>query len=233
MVRISKSSVTAASPVPAPVAAAPEVVVAPVEEKKAKKEKAAPKAKKEKASEPVVEVAPVPEPVVEEPAAVVEEAADELVIDKTNLSSVLLSEIAEFNKNFKAWTSIEKAINANVKNITKISSRISKVADKSTKKRKNTKNKPSGFEKPTLISDALAVFFERPIGSRMPRTEVSKKIHEYIVTHNLQNAANRRNIHPDMKLKQLLSVNDDELTYFNLQKFLKHHFKKDAPTASA
>jgi chromatin remodeling complex protein RSC6 len=48
---------------------------------------------------------------------------------------------------------------------------------------------------------------------------------------NLQNAKNRRIIHPDAKLKQLLKVNNDELTYFNLQKYLKFHFKKEAVAA--
>jgi chromatin remodeling complex protein RSC6 len=62
----------------------------------------------------------------------------------------------------------------------------------------------------------------------MARTEVSKQIHDYVMQQKLQNAANRRIIHPDAKLKQLLNVNNDELTYFNLQKYLKFHFKKEA-----
>ena len=62
----------------------------------------------------------------------------------------------------------------------------------------------------------------------MARTEVSKQIHEYVMSQKLQNEKNRRIIHPDPKLKQLLNVNNDELTYFNLQKYLKFHFKKEA-----
>jgi len=171
-------------------------------------------------------VAPVVVPVV---APVVEDAAvvDEVAVDKTTLSGALIAEIAEFNKNFQQWNNYSNALKANVKNITKISSRVSKNADKSTKRKKNAKSKPSGFEKPTPISDELAVFFGKELGSLMARTEVSKQIHDYVMQQKLQNASNRRIIHPDAKLKQLLNVNNDELTYFNLQKYLKFHFKKD------
>ena len=117
---------------------------------------------------------------------------------------------------------------ANLKNITKLADRVSKNAAKS-KKRKNTNTgKKSGFEKPTLISDDLAAFFGKPKGTLMARTEVSKGIHKYVVDNNLQKKENRRIIHPDAKLKKLLDSKEDEITYFNLQKYLKCHFIKDS-----
>ena len=215
MVRAS----TKATPtsVPVPVADTP-VTVAPVAKKATKTKKPA-----EETSAPVV--APVSVPVVVSEDTV---PVDDAVFDKTTLSGALLAEIAEFNKNFQAWNNFGNALKANIKNITKISSRVSKNADKSNKRKKNTKSKPSGFEKPTPISDELAVFFGRELGTLMARTEVSKQIHDYVMQQKLQNAANRRIIHPDAKLKQLLNVNNDELTYFNLQKYLKFHFKKEA-----
>lgn len=212
MVRASKTS----APVPAPVS----VPVVPVEEKPKVKRTAKPK------KEVVVET-PV-ETVVETVVAEVD-----VTLDKTSLSDALLAEISLFNQNFQVWMNSGAALKNNIKNITKISARVSKSAEKTTKRKKNSKSKPSGFEKPTLISDELAVFFERPLGSRMARTEVSKMIHQYVTGKNLQNAENRRIIHPDSKLKDLLKVNNDELTYFNLQKFLKYHFKKDVPVATA
>jgi chromatin remodeling complex protein RSC6 len=232
MVRASKSSVPApAAPVPAVVETP---VAAPAEAPKAKK--ASSKAKK--AAEPVAAVeAPAPAPVVvETPAATVEEtpAVAEGEVDKNSLAATLLSEVAEFNKNYQTWVTLGASLKNNVKNIVKISARVSKNAEKSSKKRgKNTKGKPSGFEKPTLISDELAAFFGKPVGTRMARTEVSSEIHNYVKSQNLQNPANRRQINPDPKLKGLLKVTDDALTYFNLQKFLKFHFKKEAPTATA
>lgn len=198
----------------------------------------APVKKVTKTKKPVEESVPAPVPVSEPVSVPVAldnsvAAVDDLVVDKSTLSGALLAEIAEFNKNFQAWNNYGNALKANIKNITKISSRVSKNADKSSKRKKNTKSKPSGFEKPTPISDELAIFFGKEIGSLMARTEVSKQIHDYVIQQKLQNTANRRIIHPDPKLKQLLNVNNDELTYFNLQKYLKFHFKKDTPVVVA
>ena len=193
---------------------------------KSEKVKKAPKAKKAESTEaapavvaPVVDLAPV------DPLVAL--SGDAAVLDKSTLSGALLAEIADFNKNFQEWTNFGNALKNNVKTIAKISSRVSKNADKSSKRKKNAKSRPSGFEKPTLISDELAVFFGKDIGTLMARTDVSKQIHEYVVQQKLQNEKNRRIIHPDAKLKKLLNVNNDELTYFNLQKYLKFHFQKD------
>jgi chromatin remodeling complex protein RSC6 len=206
MVRASSKSVVNTPTVVAPV----------VDEKKTVEKK---KVKKEEVPvEPVV--API-EPVV----------VPEIVLDKSSLSEAMLAEMAEFNKNYQSWLSFGNLLKSNVKNIAKLSSRISKCADKSSKRRKSTHTK-SGFEQPTLISDDLAVFFGKTPGTKMARTEVSKQIHEYVKANNLQNAANRRIIHPDSKLKKLLDSKDDELTYFNLQKYLKHHFKKEVVIAA-
>jgi hypothetical protein len=86
---------------------------------------------------------------------------------------------------------------------------------------------PSGFVKPTLISNELAEFLGKSIGTEMPRTEVSKEINAYIEAHGLQDRHNGRIINPDEKLRKLLRLSEgDELTYFNLQKYMKHHFIK-------
>lgn len=177
--------------------------------------------------------APVEAPVVETPVVAEADAAATEGADKNTLSGALMEEIATFNKNFAVWQSAANAMKVNIKNIAKISARVSKNAEKSSKKKKNNNSgKLSGFEKPTLISDELAVFFGKEKGSRMARTEVSKMIHKYVKEHSLQNNENRRIIHPDAKLKKLLDSKDEELTYFNLQKYLKHHFKKDAPATA-
>lgn len=226
MARASKTSAPSSAPV-VPVVVTPAVEGTSVEKPKAKRT-AKPK-KDVAATETPVVVAPVEDASVEAAVSVEVDAT----LDKTSLSDALLAEISLFNQNFQVWMNSGAALKNNIKNITKISARVSKSAEKTTKRKKNSKSKPSGFEKPTLISDELAVFFERPLGSRMARTEVSKMIHQYVTGKNLQNAQNRRIIHPDPKLKDLLKVNNDELTYFNLQKFLKFHFKKDAPVAVA
>ena len=58
----------------------------------------------------------------------------------------------------------------------------------------------AAFMKPMTPSAALAAV----IGSKpMPRTEVTKKVWEYIKKHNLQDAANKRMINADAKLKAI------------------------------
>jgi chromatin remodeling complex protein RSC6 len=64
----------------------------------------------------------------------------------------------------------------------------------------------------------------------MARTEVTRDINKYIRTHNLQDKENGRKINPDTKLASLLKLQTtDELTYFNLQKYMSPHFAKAVP----
>jgi chromatin remodeling complex protein RSC6 len=175
----------------------------------------APKAKKtskkEAASEPVVEATEA----VAEPA------------EKTDVTTEINDELAELMKLMQDRSALDNQIKSRVKNIEKKVARMSKII-KSAKKKKSVKsNKVSGFEKPTPISDELAKFVGEPTGTLMARTAISKKIHEYVKSNNLQDEKNRRIIVPDAKLKKLLKTGpNDTLSYFNLQRFLKVHFKK-------
>ena len=84
---------------------------------------------------------------------------------------------------------------------------------------------PVGFITPTLISEELARFLGKPPGTRMARTEVSKEINKYIRDKGLVDRENGRKINPDENLRNLLRITSrDELTYFNLQKYMKPHF---------
>ena len=97
------------------------------------------------------------------------------------------------------------------------------------KKRKSGNRAPSGFVKPTRISDELAAFLGVDAGVEMARTDVSTEITAYIRTNNLQDKDHGRNIIPDAKLKSLLGdLGNDVLTYFNLQKYMSPHFAKTA-----
>ena len=86
---------------------------------------------------------------------------------------------------------------------------------------------PSGFAKPTKMSQELCKFLNEPDGTEMARTDVTKFITNYVKEHDLQNPDNRREIKCDNKLKALLNVDDTvPVTYFNLQKYMKVHFMK-------
>ena len=80
----------------------------------------------------------------------------------------------------------------------------------------------------------LAQFLGKEIGVEMARTTVSREINQYIRTNNLQDKANGRKINPDSSLSTLLKIQTgEELTYFNLQKYMKHHFIKADVVAAA
>jgi chromatin remodeling complex protein RSC6 len=107
--------------------------------------------------------------------------------------------------------------------------RLKKTADKVERKRANARSTPNGFAKPTKISDELCVFLGVAKGTEKSRTEVTREINKYVKAKNLSDPKNKRIIRPDAILKKLLNSTDkDEVTYFNLQKFLKHHFVKTA-----
>ena len=79
----------------------------------------------------------------------------------------------------------------------------------------------------TRISSELANFLGKPVGTEMARTEVTLEINTYIRAHNLQDPNNGRRFFADAKLRKLLKLTkEDELTYFNLQRYMSPHFAK-------
>jgi len=109
-----------------------------------------------------------------------------------------------------------------------------KTLQREAKKNRNRGNrKPSGFAVPTPISNELCDFMKRPRGSEVARTEVTQYIISYIKDHQLQFPKNRKVIKPDKQLKTLLAVKkQDEVTYFNLQRYMNRHFVKKSVSVS-
>jgi chromatin remodeling complex protein RSC6 len=110
------------------------------------------------------------------------------------------------------------------KNIKKEMKVLKKVSEKSKNKNKGNK-KPSGFANPTKVTKELCEFMNKQEGTQIARTEVTRALISYIKSNNLQNKANKKIILPDEKLQFLLGINEEqELTYFNLQKYMNKHF---------
>ena len=181
---------------------------------------AAPKKSTKKEATPAPTPTPAPEPVVETapaPVAVVEEVSVE-------------SKLAEFSTKLQQALSIFSTLKSDYKTLVKTVEREMKVARKASKKRRSVApgdRKPSGFTAPTRISDELAIFLNKEVGTEMARTAVSKEIHQYIQANGLARKDNGRFIIPDDKLCKILNCKKtDEISYFNLQTYLKPHFKK-------
>jgi chromatin remodeling complex protein RSC6 len=116
------------------------------------------------------------------------------------------------------FRTLERRVSKDLKAAAKISQK---------RKRKSGNRAPSGFIIPTLISNELAKFLGKAEGSEMARTAVTSEINAYIIKHSLRDKSNGRIILPDTKLRSLLKIGkEEELTYFNLQKYMSPHFAK-------
>lgn len=149
-----------------------------------------------------------------------QQPADAVVHEKFE---ALNQKVADLSNNLKDLQSYLKAVQ---KELVK----LAKTFTKRTRARNvnpNSKKTPSGFAKPTKLSDALCDFLEVPKGTELARTDVTRRLNLYIKEHNLQDAKDKRKIHPDAKLQKVLNTKpDDNLTFFNLQSFIKHNFVK-------
>jgi chromatin remodeling complex protein RSC6 len=85
----------------------------------------------------------------------------------------------------------------------------------------------SGFVLPTMISNELADFLLIPRGSMIPRTEVTRLVTEYVKANNLGDSKKSKVIQADGRMKSLLKHGDNELTWFNLQRYLSPHYNRD------
>ena len=193
-------------------------------------------AKKTAAATPAPEPEPVvvaaPEPVVAAPEPVVA-AAETTAPTLDEQFKDILDRIVNFR-------TLATNLMADVKRLQKNVNKQVRESNKRNRKRKGAtapdgtviKRPPSGFAKPAKISDALCQFLGQPAGTEMARTEVTKYLTAYIKEHQLQDPKNKRIINCDSHLKTLLNVkSSDEVTYFNLQRYMKPHFPSKASTA--
>lgn len=228
MPRQSKSKTEVAETTPA--VNTPAVNTPVVEQVLEKAPKASSKQTKESKPKAVKSEAAAPAPVVAGPAETpVVESAEGDVADLAAQSTEFLAKLNQLGALFAS-------LKTEFRSLEKKWSREIKTAQKSQakRKRKSGNRQPSGFVKPTKISDELAKFLEKPVGTEMARTDVTREINTYIRAHKLQDANNGRKINPDAKLAALLKLKKtDELTYFNLQRYMSPHFSKAEKTATA
>jgi upstream activation factor subunit UAF30 len=220
---MARTSKTPATTAPVTATITPDVVPVIKTASKVPKAPKAPKAPKVEAS-----VAP---------AVAIAVATDaENVVVSEEIEAPVAEQSLEFQAKLQQLGVLITTLKSEFKSLERKWIRELKVANKSSlkKKRKLGNRAPSGFVKPTRISDELAIFLEKPAGTEMARTEVTRDINKYIRTNNLQDKKNGRKINPDNKLAALLKLQKtDELTYFNLQRYMSPHFAKAAAKAEA
>ena len=162
-------------------------------------------------------------------AAAAAAAAAVVVVDSATVTDVSASTYNAFMSKLQTLAALVATLKSDFRVIEKqVSRELKHVARLNEKrKRKSGNRSPSGFTKPTRISDTLAVFLNRTPGTELARTEVTREINQYIRSNDLQDKQNGRRINADAKLSALLGLAaTDELTYFNLQRYMSHHFVK-------
>ena len=183
-----------------------------------------------KAEVTVPVVASTPAPVATETAPVATE---------TRTSSVILSELQDHLKALGSeFSSRARALVAEAGEALKALKRDARSSKQRRRKDPSTmtveeksaweaRRANNAFLKLRPITDELCSFMGVPAKSQKSQTDVTKFISNYVKEHNCYDPSFKRRIIPDAKLGKLLRVKDgQEVTYLNLQSFLKVHFIK-------
>ena len=172
--------------------------------------------------------------VVEE--KVVEEVVEEVEAPVSDTVDVVVEDpFSEISTDFASLVEQLKAVQNTIRDLSTFASKLEKrvvkegrlLAKKANgkKKRRVTNGEPSGFSKPGQVSDDLRSFLSLGKDELIARTDVTRRITEYCRKHGLQDQKDKRILLPDKKLKNLLNIKKgDQLTFFNLQKYMKVHF---------
>ena len=219
----------------APVVAAP----APKVEAKESKAKAEPKAAKatkaEKATPAKAEVtvptvaAPSAEPAVAAPSATSETQLAALAETLKALSTDLSTRVRDAVKAVQEAAKSAKREARDSKKKKKVDPATMTTEQRAAWEKRRANN---AFLVQRPLTDELCHFMGLKSGETRSQTQVTKFISEYVKTHSCFDPSFKRRILPNAALAKLLRVGDkDEVTYLNLQSFLKVHFIKSAPKA--
>ncbi len=219
--KVVKAAVAAApaQAVAAPVAAPVTQAAAPVKKVAAKKTEAA---------------APVAQAPVQAPAQSVASTAASTVAATETTEAATVSPHDTLETLANDMIKMAKSLLETARQAKKEHAKQVKKAEQGGKKRRaksdgESTHSNSVFLQPSKISPALAKFCGVSAETQLSRTEATRKIAAYIKEKDLQNPENRREIRADATLTALFSLTaEDKLNYFNLQRYIKPHFIKEA-----
>jgi chromatin remodeling complex protein RSC6 len=221
-----KSDVLPKSAAPAPVVAAapPAAPVKAVEPKAAKTKvvKAATPAKAE-ATVPTV-AAPAVEPAAALPSVSSEAQLSALAETLKALSADLSTRVRDAVKAVQEAAKSAKREARDSKKKKKVDPATMTVEQRAAWEKRRANN---AFLVQRPLTEELCHFMGLKAGETRSQTQVTKFISEYVKTHSCFDPSFKRRILPNAALAKLLRVSDkDEVTYLNLQSFLKAHFIK-------
>ena len=221
--------------VAAPVVAAPAPKVVEAKESKAKAEPKVTKAKAEKATPAKAEVTvptvatPSAEPVVAAPSVTSETQLAALAETLKALSTDLSTRVRDAVKAVQEAAKAAKREARDSKKKKKVDPATMTTEQRAAWEKRRANN---AFLVQRPLTDELCHFMGLKSGDTRSQTQVTKFISEYVKTHSCFDPSFKRRILPNAALAKLLRVGDkDEVTYLNLQSFLKVHFIKTAPKA--
>lgn len=214
--------------------AAPKKAAAP---KKEVKREAPPKKEEVKREEQPACPAPAPAPAADQSQDNNNAPSDTSTTTTSTVAVVAEEEQIDVSQKLKATADAIDEFAKNLKTLAKGLRAMRKLHDKELREAKKQrggrrrvqdptkKRKPSGFHKPGPVSDELCEFLGIDKGTEIARTEVTKMLTKYIKAHDLQNPSDRRQILCNDDLKKLLRINgEQDVTFFNLQHLMKHHY---------
>lgn len=186
-----------------------------------------------KSVEPVEPVEPVEQvkPVEPDPPVEIIQSVDPPVDDQSEFLN-FSSEINTLRSTLKDQMNVMRSMVKSLDSLEKRLNKESKVAIKKMSGRKqkllpNGEKPLNGFSKPGNVSDELRKFLGLGSDELIARVDVTKAITKYCNDNGLTNQADKRILLPDKQLSSLLRIDSsikEDLTYFNLQKYLKIHF---------
>lgn len=152
-----------------------------------------------------------------------------------NPANVYQSKLGAYFERVSAVNKELKELVSQGRTLEKEFQQIMKAMSKKSKYVKSNEDRPlSGFAMPSLLSDELYEFLKLEKGTKVPRKDVTRKINDYIKNNGLRDENDKRKIKPNSELHKIFRSSDkDNITYFNLQTYMKHHFIKDTAKVGA
>jgi hypothetical protein len=146
-------------------------------------------------------------------------------------ANTFVSRFDNINNRLKLTQAYLREINTDLTFLNKEYQKLNKPIHKKKNCKKAGDTSRSGITQEVEVSKELEKFMGLKDGERVSRTAVTRAVTAYIKSNNLQEPTNRRNILLDETLSKLLNPpKEEKLTYFNLQRYLKVHYRSSGTT---